>query len=532
MRQIYGLLVWTVLLGLNLTFNRAHAQYGPGRAQPLPMYEGLRETLKWIHFPQGRSGNTAARPTEIRSRFIATTIERYEGAGFKYYEDSLRLHWHDTTGAGFNYLYYSYGSTPDLLEREIWTTDSLSGLARVGYWSLSLDSSRLFALAPGGNTFLPDPWSRKIQAVNNNNRVDSAKLIENGQVDNRKECVYDASGKWVATRDYLRMGTGTTLTLSYIDSFVYDNNGDLVSLKSVDMYPGPPTVSSIEEITYDANHNITQDDISINIGGSLVLKNRYTFTYNTSGKRITGTTQQANPVTNVLENQFWEGYSYNAANQMTSRDWATWSGTAWDTTRHALYEWGTVTHTPAAAYLMAHTSATGGLDTIGRVKWSFNSQGLCDSLIRYGFTANRQWAPEAKTTIRYNDFDQVTYLDRQSGWASATQSWIYLAGDFRTHLYYETFNTKSSGIKNADASLAFSVYPNPVSSSGELHIRAATAPIKLISVYDLAGRLLVQQQVETGKREVLFSLGQLPAGTYILNVRGDKGSGSKKIVVR
>ena len=76
------------------------------------------------------------------------------------------------------------------------------------------------------------------------------------------------------------------------------------------------------------------------------------------------------------------------------------------------------------------------------------------------------------------------------------------------------------------------MYPNPVSSSGELYIRTATASIKLISVYDLVGRLLVQQQVEAGKRDVVFSLGELPAGTYILNISGDKSQGSKKIVVR
>ncbi len=75
------------------------------------------------------------------------------------------------------------------------------------------------------------------------------------------------------------------------------------------------------------------------------------------------------------------------------------------------------------------------------------------------------------------------------------------------------------------------MYPNPV-TGGALHIQSPAEPIKLISVYDLTGRLLIRQQVESGKREVVFSLGELPAGTYILNVSGDKSQGSKKIVVR
>ena len=134
--------------------------------------------------------------------------------------------------------------------------------------------------------------------------------------------------------------------------------------------------------------------------------------------------------------------------------------------------------------------------------------------------------------MRYNDFGKMTFLDSKRSWNSVTNTWAYTAHDFQAYYYYETYDTKPTRLKEVPATLTFSVYPNPVSSSGELYIRTATASIKLISVYDLVGRLLVQQQVEAGKRDVVFSLGELPAGTYILNISGDKSQGSKKIVVR
>ncbi len=60
-----------------------------------------------------------AQTPEARSRFIAATLEVYEGTTYKPYSDSLRINWHDTCGAGFDYSFFNEASIPDYLETSL-----------------------------------------------------------------------------------------------------------------------------------------------------------------------------------------------------------------------------------------------------------------------------------------------------------------------------------------------------------------------------------------------------------------------------
>ncbi len=518
MRQTYRLLVWTVLLGLSPAFNRVHAQYGPGQAQPLPIYEGLRETLKWIHFPRGRSGNTAARPTEVRSRLIATTTDVFNGTNFFHAVDSLKIFWHDTAGAVLPYwlsgAYYAnsfigYDNTNPRRRKE-----SMYFLA---------DSFALYK--PSGAAFADTPYSITSQVISGN-ALQSAQNRYDGALNNRQEFFYNAMGDVTVMKRYVMMGS--SVGLRYIDSFTYDNNGNLLLYKVTDMDALVPFTDLIEQYTYDSDNQVVQEDY-FGMNAGTTPSYRFTHTYNTLGKRTSSLFWTADTVTGVLTNYARDIYTYFSNNKLQSRAMINkWTGN-WDTTERVWYEYGTA-DMPEVAYIMDDMPGL-SVDTTRKIRYYYNSQGLCDSAIFHTYLGANTWRPSQKSTMRYNDFGKMTFLDSKRSWNSVTNTWAYAAHDFQAHYYYELFDTRATGIKDTKSSLVFSMYPNPV-TGGALHIQSPAEPIKLISVYDLTGRLLIRQQVESGKREVVFSLGELPAGTYILNVSGDKSQGSKKIVVR
>ncbi len=346
--------------------------------------------------------------------------------------------------------------------------------------------------------------------------------MENGQTVDRQENFYDASGNWISAKRYIATSTGPVL--AYIDSFWYDNSGNLLIEKSVDMVGAVPAIARILESTYDSNNHLIKLDHTSNSTGPLSLINSTVFFYNSSGLNTGAMVAVADPATGALSNFRWEGYTYNSSNQMDSRSQAQLSATGWDTIK-VLYQYGAVADKPEAAYRLQW----GSTDTSYKVRWYFNNEGLCDSIVRHTKAGNGLWYPVRKTTLQYNNFEQPTFMETQTGWNSASHSWSNLNGDWRLRYYYETIDN-GTGIKDLRTSLVFSIYPNPVQN--EIHIRQGSEEIKFLSVYDLSGRVLIQEKASGySNGELTLHLGRLPAGVYTLKADGERASSSKKFIV-
>lgn len=170
----------------------------------------------------------------------------------------------------------------------------------------------------------------------------------------------------------------------------------------------------------------------------------------------------------------------------------------------------------------------GSRDTAWNVRWFFNSDGVCDSVIDYYKYGAGLWNPFKKNTLRYNEIGQLTYMETQTGRDNASHSWSNLNGDARARFYFEVAN--GTGVNDLRTSLQFSIYPNPVQN--QIHIQSGSAVIKFLSVYDLTGRILIQQKVSGySNGEIILQLGSLPAGLYTLRADGVQVSGSKKFIV-
>lgn len=456
-------------------------------------------------------------------RFVAATHEQYDGASFKPFYDSVRIHWHDTCGAGFNYFTYAYGSIADDFYTYITDTPGVSPRAYKERILYPFDTVYTYAPTPAGNGWLPAPSSRTTQVINNSNRPDTILKTENGTAASRMDFFYDASGKQIASNAYMETPAG--LELSNIDSLFYDNNGNLVLEKLVDMY-GTPYVSKILYYTYDNNNRWLQveDSSRLNSTSPLVISLRAIFGYNALGQQVMAMSQLAPGLTGILANYIQEDRTYNSNSRQETHTFKQWSGTAWDTAFTYTYTYKAGTALLDTVYILGGPAR----DTTWRVQWYYNAGNRCDSVIEYRWAGPGLWSNNRKTTYTYNSFGQITHVDVRSGWDPATQTWNYRYHDRRSTCYYESTPTT---IKDQTPPLEFSVYPNPTNGKG-LYIRSGSEAIRLLSVYDVSGRLLIRQKITKPSKEVTFDLGVLAAGTYILHVNGEQATGSTKVVVQ
>lgn len=80
------------------------------------------------------------------------------------------------------------------------------------------------------------------------------------------------------------------------------------------------------------------------------------------------------------------------------------------------------------------------------------------------------------------------------------------------------------------ASETIKVYPNPSNGSFQLELNDFAA--NTILVYNLDGKMLYRQLLATGAKNAWIQLQYLPAGTYVMQLRGEEGVIVKRIVIR
>jgi hypothetical protein len=95
-------------------------------------------------------------------------------------------------------------------------------------------------------------------------------------------------------------------------------------------------------------------------------------------------------------------------------------------------------------------------------------------------------------------------------------------------LYHET-KWPLSGIKETYLNNSISVYPNPATSHLTLELQPAnTLHNIMINMYDLQGKLLLQQPLQQQKTEINIS--DLSRGLYLLQVTCEEGAVVKKFI--
>ena len=121
---------------------------------------------------------------------------------------------------------------------------------------------------------------------------------------------------------------------------------------------------------------------------------------------------------------------------------------------------------------------------------------------------------------------------------SEPQTTFYLDGNENQGTwYYSTstpmvrmnFNASLSVEENA-SNVNVNVFPNPVVGEATIEVNGALASV--ITVVDLAGKVVYTTQASEGTSKVSFSTVNFAAGVYTVNVATNAGTVTKKMVVK
>ncbi len=99
-------------------------------------------------------------------------------------------------------------------------------------------------------------------------------------------------------------------------------------------------------------------------------------------------------------------------------------------------------------------------------------------------------------------------------------------------IFFKLDDSGAVGIDEAELELkGFALYPNP-STNSQVNMRISAEGTYQVQVLSLMGQEMYQGQVQLdGSGDVQLDLQQLNAGIYIVNVKGEKGSGSQKLIL-
>jgi len=95
----------------------------------------------------------------------------------------------------------------------------------------------------------------------------------------------------------------------------------------------------------------------------------------------------------------------------------------------------------------------------------------------------------------------------------------------------QTSRNKSASVSNQNTH-QFSIYPNPLNQSNELHIEVLKSlEVKAYEVYDLTGKVLMRNDWDSTKMTMTIQVDDLTYGTYLIRLQTKDGPMIKKFVV-
>lgn len=151
-------------------------------------------------------------------------------------------------------------------------------------------------------------------------------------------------------------------------------------------------------------------------------------------------------------------------------------------------------------------------------------------------TSSSTWRDTALYTNTYNSYNQLTSYTTQT---MIGGTWVFTRigggggySDVKNAFYYSTYNdpTGVPVVNSNDGTLK--LYPVPASNMLNIELTWDDAQSAVIAVYDMTGKLYTQWQTgNTNAYTHTFYLSQLPAGNYIMKVRGEKAQAAQPFVI-
>ena len=343
-----------------------------------------------------------------------------------------------------------------------------------------------------------------------------------GFVDVSKDSnLYDVHNNLIAS--YTFEGTSTPGTWVPQDStfYSYDSRNNLI----VSLKPGVQK----DSLVYDAGNNLLTQILFYWDGGKGRWVESGSSTYTYSGGLLQS---NYNYVWIMTDSTFvtYSGtlYYYNSSNklikqvQLQTDPFATIPGTlVYKQVDSNLYDAANdMTYSYHAQY-----------DAFGKT-WQYsrdsNEYGATHNLAE---DAQQTYDPVAKRygtatqlSYKYNSFSQTTQAHSET-FVSA------IGGNYTRRYYYELYTPTAVAAVTA-GKVEINVFPNPASTTLNLHVQWNDAQPFTIAIYDMQGRLLRQWGEEKTKDySKQIPVSALPAGNYILKVLGENGGSQQQLSI-
>ncbi len=356
---------------------------------------------------------------------------------------------------------------------------------------------------------------------------------------------YNQNNLYDASKHYMSMGGPLTLSDSTANTF--GGNHKLVNNYTDNFAFGMQETYNYQ---YNANEKKTVELDSMYNNGT-INKFKYTFAYNANGKVIelrgsswdagawveeeldtliydgTGRLTQVKVYSYDIPNAIWVNdylmnYTYNAGNKITAEIAQAWNGASWDN------DYKTENIYNAGNKLLSVTSSSWD-----GANWVYDSK---DSFIyaagNYPVTAiniywddmANAWVNSYKNDYTYNAANQIETILNHS-WNTGTNTWDI--SDNAT-LYYQNYTPESVNTVS-ELSAELTLYPVPVQDILNIEVSLAEKQNTEIIILDITGNPVLTKVSNTDAKFLqVLNTASLPSGNYILLLKGEKGTLSRK----
>lgn len=139
-------------------------------------------------------------------------------------------------------------------------------------------------------------------------------------------------------------------------------------------------------------------------------------------------------------------------------------------------------------------------------------------------TVSKQYETTTQLSYAYNILHQMTRIHSQT-------SSFSINGNYTSRYYYELYIPTAAAEIN-QAIVKINAFPNPAATELNLDLQWTTPQAFTVTLYDMQGRVMRQwseQKAEFYRQQIPISA--LPAGNYILSIKGEYGSLQKQISI-
>ncbi|MDB5281821.1 MAG: hypothetical protein JWO06_896 [Bacteroidota bacterium] len=274
--------------------------------------------------------------------------------------------------------------------------------------------------------------------------------------------------------------------------FAYDNFNNIVTYTVLQPYGGPTLDSSSRtDYTYYSNHLPKSNRRATGTGLGLALYDGYEYSYygnNLIYSQIYGVAD----VNGVWQPYDEQRYTYNAALLLDTMAllYPTQGDTTWYVQQQQLYDY--TAGGDKIQFIYQFDNGTDGMQTISQINYQYDN----NHLLQYDIT------------LSVNN-DTATNSGQEFFW-------------------YQPYATTSNVVALNDESL--SVYPNPAHNYFDVEVTAGN--YHALTLSDINGQQILNEKVaDTTSKISITSTGFAP-GIYLLQLNGQNGSVSKKIILQ